>query len=370
MPFTLPIAAIAAIAHASVGQGAGENQEPPTPPPTPPQESQGGAPQNANYFNPQMAMVFDFRARIHDPDPTMRKADFKEIEFNFFSAVDPFLNALATISLSKGPTGETVTDIEEAYAQYIGFAHGMDVRVGKMKAAIGRTNRNHTDQLEYLDFPLVIQDLFGEEGLKAPGASVAYLFPGDRFHEMTVEGLDLDEDHPVFSGSRLDNPLWVTHYRTFFDFNEDMSAQFGLTYANGPNGTPQHSQVYGADYTMKWQPGKKGKSALFEAEAYQADTGSIPVDGGTPRQKTFGAFAALTYEVKPNWFATVKADYSEIPLTANLHRAVSLGLTYKMSEFSHVRLEYQKITSNFENDRDLLTFQLQYLIGVHPAHKY
>jgi hypothetical protein len=319
---------------------------------------------NPSYFNPQMAIVGSFAAELRDHDGKKAGADFREIEFGFAGDVDPFLKVVAIASLSKDENGDSVFELEEGFGQYTRLGKGFTAKIGKIAAAIGRVQRNHTDQLDYLDFPLVIQDTLGEEGFRQPGGSISYLFPGDRFSELTVEALDPSKDAPLFNKSDVNAPAFVGHYRTFFDFSEDLSGQLGASFANGPSvGSDKRGDMYGLDYTMKWHPGQKGKSANFESEVYWSKPGGFS-------KRTVGAFARFAYEFRPLWFVTVGADYSEIPGTTNLHRSVLSGLTFKLTEFEHWRLEFQHITGNFEPTKDLLTLEFQWLIVTHPAHKY
>ncbi len=341
------IAAALARAHAQDSKGGGE---PPPPPPT-----QGSS------SNPGISLVFNMGADLGDKVDGQRTADFREIEFGFASDVDPHLKAQAFISVAK-ENGETVVDVEEAFGQYSNFGHGLSAKFGKIKGAIGRTNRNHEDQLEYLHFPFAIQDILGDEGLRAVGGSISYLFPTKQFHELTFEMVDAD-DGPLFKSSDADTMVSIAHYRTFFDFGQDLSAQLGATYANGPN-MQNRASLYGFDYVMKWHPGRVGRSAMLESEAYWSDPGSPGSD------KKFGAFAALTYEFMPRWFATFKADYGEIPETTNVHRQFSGVLTYKLTEFEHWRIQWDHVTSNFDSAKNYLSLQFQFLIGKHPAHKY
>ncbi|MEO7454095.1 MAG: hypothetical protein ABIV13_04965 [Fimbriimonadales bacterium] len=359
IPFTLPVAGAAfAIGHAAL-----QEPEPPLPEPTP---------RVAGLSNIEMSMVFDVRGVLQHPDPDERHITINEIEFGFKSDVDPFWTAEAYLGLhrhhgeekeGKGHAEGYEIEIEEAFARYGGFGHGVDGKVGKFKAAVGRLNRNHRDQYEFLDIPFVLADTLGEEGLAAPGVSVSYLLPTNRFNEVTLELLDPD-DGPLFSGARLDSPVIVGHYRTFFDFNPDTSGQLGFTYANGPTEGGSRSHLYGADWVMKYQPGTRGRSWVLEAEAYGTDSG-LPGGGST-----FGGFAAFTYEFMPRWFGTAKADYSELPGTSDIRRGVGLGVAYKATEFQHLRLEWQRVASNLAGSGNVVTLQFQYLIGKHPAHKY
>jgi hypothetical protein len=72
----------------------------------------------------------------------------------------------------------------------------------------------------------------------------------------------------------------------------------------------------------------------------------------------------------PLWFGTMKADYSELPGASDIRRGIGLGVAYKATEFQHLRLEWQRISSSFAPNGNLITLQFQYLIGKHPAHKY
>lgn len=319
---------------------------------------------NPNFFNPQIALISDFRAVLGGNVPSdEKKADINELELALAADVDPFLRAEAYIAFAK-EDGESIVEVEEAFARYSNLGRGLSAKFGKIGAAVGRVQRNHTDQLAWLDYPLVIQDFLGEEGFRAGGASLSYLLPGDKYHEFTIEGLD-GRDTPLFMGSKSTTPTWVGHYRTFFDFGEDSSLLLGASYATGPSGdSSRRSNLYGVDVTYKWHPGTPGRSAQFEAEAYWAKP-------GVPGSETaFGAFAAITYEIRPRLHLTAKYDYSEVPGTPDIHQGFSLGATLKVTEFHHWRAEWKTIGSNFDKQRNVFTLQFQWAIGAHPAHKY
>lgn len=315
-------------------------------------------------FAPEISLITDFRAVLGGNVPEDEKtADLKEAELGIAADVDPYLRAEAYIAFAK-EDGESVVEIEEAFGRYSNLGRGVSAKFGKIAAAIGRVQRNHADQQSWLDYPLVIQDFMGEEGFRAGGASLSYLLPGDAFHEFTLEALD-GRDTPLFAGSKSTTPTWVGRYRTFFDFGESSSMLVGASFANGPSGdSNRRATIYGADLTYKWQPGTKGKSAQFEAEAYWADPGVPGTD------TAFGAFAALTYEVRPKLHLTAKYDYSEIPGTSDIRNGLSFGATLKVTEFHHWRAEWKTIGSNFDKARNVFTLQFQWAIGAHPAHKY
>lgn len=329
--------------------------------PPPPTQAQS---QSKNSFNPQISLVTDFRWTAVDSDPAVRKeATMKEAELGLAADVDPYLKAEAYISFANDH-GKTSAEVEEGFARYTSLGRGLSAKFGKIAAAIGRVQRNHTDQLNWMDYPFMIEDMLGADGLRAGGGSLSYLFPGDRFNELTLEAVDA-HDSVLFSRSHGGSPTMVGAYRTFFDFNADSSAQAGLSYANGPSGPgADRSSLLAAEFTYKWQPGTPGRSLNFETEGYWGKL------GGAGQSAKFGGFAGLTYELRPRLFGYARYDYSEIPGTTDIRKGLTFGATLKVTEFHHWRAEFQRIESNFAPVRNVLNFQFQWIIGAHPAHKY
>lgn len=332
---------------------------------------------NLNNFNPQISIVGDFASVLHAPRGTDKRSDLRELEFGFAADADPFLRVEAYIGLHKHD-GETETDIEEAFGRYSNLGKGLSAKFGKFAAAIGRVHRNHTDALGYLNYPMPLRDVLGEEGFRQTGASLSYLFPGDRFSELTLEVLDAGDNGPTFNTSHSKDPVYVGHFRTFFDFNDDLSAQLGVTYLHGPTGENDEidkhgtekahhggiGNMYGVDWTMKWQPaGVKGRSASLEAEAYWTKP-------TRETNRSFGWFGRFQYEVAPRWHLMLGYDSSQLPGTFDKREGWLAGMTFKVTEFHLWRLEFERIESNFERDRNVLTLQFQWTIGAHPAHKY
>lgn len=350
----------AALAMASASSPLKPVQDPPAQDPAP---APAPAQQSKNYFNPQISLVTDFRWTAHDSDNTVRKRAFlKEAELALAADVDPFLKAEAYIAFAD-ENGEAIAEIEEAFGRYTNLGPGLSAKFGKIAAAIGRVQRNHADQLNWLDYPFMVQDFLGDEGLRAGGASISYLFPGDKFNELTFEALDAPNE-ALFSRAHAGSPVFVGAYRTFFDFSDDASAQLGLSYANGPSTlSNRRSDLIAAELTYKWQPGTPGRSLNFESEAYWGKSGADP-------DRKFGAFAALTYQLRPRIFGYLKYDYSETPNSTDIRKGWTVGSTLQVTEFHHWRVEFQSIQSNFAANRTVLNLQFQWIIGAHPAHKY
>ncbi len=320
--------------------------------------------QGQNAFNPDMSLVFNFGARLSDSmSPPNRRAAMREIEWGIAADVDPYLRAEAYIAFANPlDEDEGEVEVEEAFGSYTGLAAGHDFRIGKLAGALGRVNRNHVDQLDFFDYPFIVTEVFGEEGLRAPGVSWAYLFPGDRFSEITVEAL-VPEDGPLFVGSDTGKPVWIGHYRTFFDFSRDWSGQLGFTYGTGPmdGGT---TSIYGADFVAKLRPEGTANQMVFESEAYWYEAGAAGSD------LQHGHFASLAYQLTQRLWLGARYDKVQLVDGSDTLRAYTTGLTMKLSEFQLVRLELQRQDWRFGSDRTQLMFQVQFLIGPHRAHKY
>ncbi len=324
---------------------------------------------NPNTFNPQISLVGDFQLRARDSfGAEGEKAIFRELELGLAADADPFLRVEAYIALENefeeegdAEGHETKVDVEEAFGRYTNLGGGFTGKAGIIAGAIGRVNRNHRDQLWTLEYPFAVKEIFGEEGLRGPGLSLSYLAPTDRFIEFTVEALQ-PEEGPLFGESGFRKPVVVGRGRTFFDYTEDLSAQLGATVGTGPSAAGGDATFFGVDYTMKWQPGQKGRFASVEAEAYWYDTDGAG-DG-------MGGFITTTYEVMPRWFLTGQYDFVDIPGADEQLTALSLGLTFRITEFQLWRAEWQRISMDSAEDRTLFTLQFQWLIGAHPAHKY
>ena len=107
-----------------------------------------------------------------------------EAEVAFQAFIDPY--AKANFFLSLTPEG---IDVEEGYANFITLPYDLTAKVGKMKAYFGKDNAWHTHVRPWVDQPLVIHNLFGEEGLNDTGISLSKTFsnPWNIYLEATGE---------------------------------------------------------------------------------------------------------------------------------------------------------------------------------------
>lgn len=315
-------------------------------------------PAGQTAFNPAISVVGDFSGTLWNRNGE-QPLRLRELEVAFAADVDPFLRVEAFVAVHD-EEGETVTEVEEAFGLYSNLGKGFQAKFGKIAGAVGRANRFHRDELIYIDYPLAIQSYLGEEGLRAPGASLSYLFPSRQFHELTLEVLDPKES-PFFTTEGTKKPLYLARYRTFFDFSEDWSAQIGTSYVDAPF-EGSRTRLLGVDFAVRWLPGTAWRSALLEGEAYWLKVGGS-------NETVFGGFIGAQYQVIPRWFLSGRWDTVEMP-GGGKRQGYILGVTLKITEFEHWRLEYENLHGADEPRTQRLNFQFQWVLGPHPIHKY
>jgi hypothetical protein len=328
-------------------------------------------------FNPDISLNGDFLAmyRNHEGHKPTAKFDFRELELGFSGAVDPYTRAdvIATIAHEDN---EYKADLEEAYLTFLQLPYNLQARVGKYRAEFGRANPIHLHALPWVDYPLVIQRYFGEEGLSGTGGELSWLVPNPwkQFVSLTYEIMNNDNDK-LFAGDQADDLTHMLRLKTFRDLSPASTLELGASFATGPNdhGHGSHrSTVEGFDVTYRWKPKDAGlyRSFLWQTEvlAAQAD-----IRGG--QESTWGMYSAAEYQFARQWKFGLRFDQTQLPFNSSLReQAYSAYLTFLQSEFIFWRLAYMYMDRNFRDegvsDEQRIMLQLNFTLGTHPAHKY
>ncbi len=128
----------------------------------------GGA--AAKALNPDIAVIGDFLGAVGNganrPTPSF---EMHESEAAFQAILDPYARADFFISF-----GERGVNLEEGYLTFPALRGGLNLRVGKMRAAFGKVNTLHNHVLPWTDRPLVTQNLVGgEDGINDAGMALS-----------------------------------------------------------------------------------------------------------------------------------------------------------------------------------------------------
>lgn len=193
--------------------------------------------------------------------------------------------------------------VEEAYLTYLGMPWGLRPRAGKFRSSFGRANPLHLHALPWVEYPLVIQNYFGEEGLSGEGLGVSWLVPNrwNKYIELTYE--ITNNDSSLFAGNEADDFVHLAHLKTFWDLSDASSLEAGASFAIAPNDKGHEGNltlVEGVDLTYKWRPPAAGlyKSLLWQTELLMAQA---DLRGG--QEQTWGAYTALDYQFARRWLA-------------------------------------------------------------------
>jgi hypothetical protein len=351
------LAALRAAARAAVS--------PDTSPSAGPQASLG----NLNRLNPEISVTTDVRLQMDPDEADADNVDFREVEFSFQSALDPY--ASTKIFLSAGEEG---VEIEEGYAYWTGLPGGIRLDLGRFRQQVGELNRWHPHALPESESPLVLREYLGDEGLVGDGIGLYLALPfgggGAGTYELWAQGT-LANNELLFGGGR--HLAGLAHVNAFWQLSPAVFVQLGGTLVAGSNqDSSLSSRVWGADFRVSWRPPARAlyRSFTLRGEAY---ANRRALDGAA---ETFtGGYVSLQYQLSRRLFAGARADAVE-PLAAPDGRtwAVVPALTWWQSEWVYLRLEGQHVRDAVPGGGHLVTnrlvLQTVWAIGPHKHETY
>lgn len=368
-----------------------------------------------------------------DHDPRQRGFTLQAAELFLAGAVDPYVDAQASIVYFLDPEGETRIELEEAFVltRQLPFGleeHGFQLEAGHFFTEFGRLNPLHAHLWSWQDQPLILSRFFGEDGMRGPGLRVGWLTPLPWFSELhfgiqnakgeTMVSFfandEVFEERPIggrpFAEERVGSPgdlVKLLRWVNGFDVSDTLSGQVGLSGLFGPNATGPdgRTRVYGADVVLKWRPLQTDRGwpfLIFEAEilrrAYKADdfTGCLeeedcasPVFVAEDTLRDWGYYAQLLWGFQRNWAVGLRYEHASgdgpgfdaaeemfvsrdnDPFRADRTRIAPL-LIWHPSEFSRIRLQYNYDRADHlpgKNEHSVWA-GLEFLFGAHPAHTY
>ncbi len=350
----------------------------------------GGAASKA--LNPDISVIGNFTGAAgysaNRPTPSL---EMREVEVGLQEIIDPF--ARADVFLSFGEKG---VDVEEAYMTFTALPAHLQLQVGKMRAAFGRVNTQHSHVLPWIDRPLMTQDLVGgEEGISDAGLSLSRSLPAPKgiFLEGVTQIFRGDSEN-TFQANRRNDVATVNHLHAYHDFSESTNIDIGGSYARGhsPFGTGTN-QLVGADVTVRWKPLRRAiyQSFLARSEFTWAHTS---VGSEDQQVRPFGFYVSADYQLARRWFIGGRFDRSQrgncLPtspetsfqcdfapssgLTASpallQDTGGSLVLSYRPSEFSQIRGQLRRNRYGEGLTANELLFQFMFVIGAHGAHPF
>ena len=303
----------------------------------------------------------------------------QEVELHASAIVDPFFKADVTLAGSADRIA-----FEEAYLTTLEIPR-VTLRVGQMKAAVGRHNVLHTHAFPFITAPLPWRALMGQEGLADPGISADVLLPLPFYSELNAQVFQ--GEWPIFAGAIADNPAtpvdesvpdrrhdrdlaYVGHLKTLLDLGDSTTVELGGSYVGGRNGFSGLSSVVAGDLTVKWKPidAERYTGIDWTTEYAWVDREKAPTD-----RKQGGGYTALRYQFAQRWWLQARGALLGLPRSdsGRTVRGEALG-AFIPSEFSALRLQYaseRRLGGHAALVHEVFG-QVVFSIGPHPAHAY
>lgn len=354
-------------------------------PPDQPQTSSLG--RYFQSFNPDLSVIGDFTYHGTDAKGTEFRNQFqmRQTELAFSASVDPYARGDFFFHVEQ-EDNEWHIGLCEGYITLLTLPiDGLQAKAGKFKVDFGKANKLHLHNLPWVDYPNMVTNYFGEEGMSEPGVSASYLIPNpwDKYIELTGQVVN-NRNGVSFAGTEGTSLVYLGHLKLFHDINEASTIELGTSVATGSNddglgrfGTNM-TTLEGVDLTYKWRPLQQGlyKSVTFQNELLFSQHDRPFFDDGTDiidakDITSWGGYSSLQYQFAKRWSAFGRYDFSEFPLTSSSREnAYSTGITFAQSEYCFWRLQFKHTDRNFDKDSNEVWLQCDFGLGPHRKHEY
>jgi hypothetical protein len=349
------------------------------------------------------------RANIGLVDPYgsgQRGFELQEAEIFIDGAVDPYFYGAGNFSFTTDNRNSTSVYVEEAFLRTLSLPWNLQVQAGQFHTAFGRLNQQHTHMWDYVDPPLVNARLFGGD-LINPGVQISWLAPtpfytavyftvqdsqGERQDSQAVSFLG---NTPLFGRTPVDRSihsvgdlLFVPRITSSFDLTDNQTVTVGASAAFGPNdsGSDTRTEIYGLDAYWKWKPAnahggwpflKWQSEAMTRRYEAGADPTAVPLPLPDETLWDWGGYTQLVWGFTSGWTAALRGDYVDGTKGAfypdpdrDERWRISPALTWYLSEFSKIRLQYNFDEISHFGPAHSVWVQFEYVLGAHGAHPY
>lgn len=324
-----------------------------------------------------------------------------ESELNFAANIDDkFYGSLTAAIVREG--GEDKIELEEAYAKTLpgmGLPDGLNLKVGRAFWTLGYLNEHHTHTDDFADRPLPYR-AFLNNGFNDDGVELSYVLPTDIYTEIGG-GVFRGDDFPFGASDGEAISAWSAFARVGGDIGDNQTWRVGgyvlSGEAKGGRASNEdtvtfigNTDLYATDLRYTWAPTGNAheKEVTLQAEYFwrkedgtyedtNAGTGPIGFDGHAN-----GWYVQGVYKFLPQWRIGTRYSRLESPnVPAGLVGSVldsggtnpevySVMADWTNSEFSRVRLQYnrEELSAGQNDDQFLLQYVMS--LGAHGAHNY
>jgi len=323
--------------------------------------------------------------------------NLRHVELGLTAEVDPYFRAWTVVAVD-----EDGAELEEAVMQTTSLPYGFTLSGGKIKSGIGRINRQHSHNWDFLDQPLVYDLFFGHHGLAEKGVQLTWLAPTPFYLLFGTEVFNGDNEQSFAVGDSESLPehaaprLYTAFMKTGPDLGPDHALQFGLSALGGRHQMVHEDEecadgdtaIFGTDFVYKYDAKRSHGQGdfLFQGEYFYRD---MDLDGqgdwsGSPwTAKQDGYYVQSLYGFLPRWRGGLRWD--QVGLNNDLRTPedgsvnyddsyrLAAMLDWKLTEFSLLRAQAGRGWYDTEDGReDAWEFALQWQLtfGKHGAHDF
>lgn len=346
-------------------------------------------------LNPNISLILLGGAQAGGAEGDKYKNSFylQEAELAITAPVDPMTRAEAYISFPRDESPE----VEEAFAQYSGLGHGLQIRGGILRNEIGALNSTHTHALPQIDRPLNYTMFLGDEGLHTPGAEVSWLLPlpwyskatvslssrsghhhDEHEHEhehegeATLEELE-EEEFALFPKEGKNNPLLTARWENMADLNDDTTLTLGLTHASSNINSDdiKSASLNGADLTLKWHPAEDTYKEFVWRSEYMNAKQKFQEGIEEQDKDLSGWYSYISYRINKSFRLGARYDQADSPvIEGGSVKRGSLFAEFIANEWNSLRLQYNRTSPSWSKPYNEFLLQWNVVIGPHGAHKY
>ncbi len=302
--------------------------------------------------------------------------------------------------------GGIEVELEEAFIQSLPafiLPTGMSLKIGRAFWTLGYLNEHHSHTDDFSDRPLPYR-AFLDNAFNDAGAQLSYVLPTDLYVEGGA-GAFHGADHPFSSDRGMSTSAFL---RVGSDIGANHSFRIGASQLLGESLEGQErafhggelafagsTRMYIADFRYTWAPSGNARNMELSMQGeyfWYNDKGSYHVTAEEEAEVDFdgsyrGWYAQLVFKFHPEWrialrhsnlqAADIPEELEDTALDAKgfQPRASSFMIDWSNSEFSRLRIQYNREELALEGDHDAEVdeqFIIQYIvsIGAHAAHKY
>lgn len=325
----------------------------------------GGLPAS-NAMNPDLSVNGLF-LYVHDSSPTAATTGLQvqEIEAQVASDIDPYFRGTAIVTMAPLAGGGWDIAPEEAYVETLGLP-GLTLRAGKFRAALGRQNALHTHAYPFIDATLANQVLLGD-GIDAVGLSAAWMAPTPWFVELTAQGFNASGS-PLFNSPIAEEMAGLLTLKQLWDLSDAATLELACSWMEGRDAGEDLSQLADAAVTMKWR-GDNSHALIVAGEYLRSE---LPSASSSPLADRGGLSAWAQWQFSRRWWLQGRMEALGVAgdLAQPAVRKYSALVALVPTEFSGLRLQYDWIEAEVNVPEHRIMAQLNFTMGVHPAHAY